>query len=82
MKMISPFCGTSGSSAIVHLVEIENGDFAVTMARQLIFSAYQYELYTALLTSADPMLSALAAKAVKEVDYHRDHADAMGAPAR
>ena len=58
----------------VHLVEIENGDFAVTMGRQLIFSAYQYELYTALLTSADPMLSALAAKAVKEVDYHRDHA--------
>ena len=58
----------------VHLVEIENGDFAVTMARQLIFSAYQFELYTALLTSADPTLSALAAKAVKEVDYHRDHA--------
>ena len=58
----------------VHLVEIENGDFAVTMARQLIFSAYQYELYTALLTSADATLAALAAKAVKEVDYHRDHA--------
>ncbi len=58
----------------VHLVEIENGDFAVTMARQLVFSAYQFELYTALLTSADPTLSALAAKAVKEVDYHRDHA--------
>jgi len=58
----------------VHLVEIENGDFAVTMARQLIFSAYQVELYTGLLTSADPTLSALAAKAVKEVDYHRDHA--------
>jgi ring-1,2-phenylacetyl-CoA epoxidase subunit PaaC len=60
----------------VHLVEIENGDFAVTMARQLIFSAYQYELYTALLTSTDSMLSALAGKAVKEVDYHRDHATA------
>ena len=58
----------------VHLVEIENGDFAVTMARQLIFSSYQYELYTALLTSIDPTLSGLAAKAVKEVDYHRDHA--------
>lgn len=58
----------------VHLVEIENGDFARAMARQLIFSAYQYELYSALLTSADPMLSALAGKAVKEVDYHRDHA--------
>jgi ring-1,2-phenylacetyl-CoA epoxidase subunit PaaC len=58
----------------VHLVEIENGDFAVTMARQLVFSTYQYELYRALLTSIDPTLSALAAKAVKEVDYHRDHA--------
>jgi len=58
----------------VQLVEIENGDFAVTMARQLIFSAYQFELYTALLASADPTLGALAAKAVKEVDYHRDHA--------
>ncbi|MET0865323.1 MAG: 1,2-phenylacetyl-CoA epoxidase subunit PaaC [Nakamurella sp.] len=58
----------------VQLVEIENGDFAVTMARQLIFSAYQYELYTALLKSTDPTLAALAAKAVKEVDYHRDHA--------
>jgi ring-1,2-phenylacetyl-CoA epoxidase subunit PaaC len=58
----------------LHLVEIENGDFAVTMARQLIFSAYQFELYTALLASTDQTLSALAGKAVKEVDYHRDHA--------
>jgi ring-1,2-phenylacetyl-CoA epoxidase subunit PaaC len=58
----------------LHLVEIENGDFAVTMVRQLIFSAYQFEMYGALLTSADPTLSALAGKAVKEVDYHRDHA--------
>jgi ring-1,2-phenylacetyl-CoA epoxidase subunit PaaC len=57
----------------VQLVEIPNGDFAVTMARQLIFSAYQYELYTALLASADPTLAGLAGKAVKEVDYHRDH---------
>jgi ring-1,2-phenylacetyl-CoA epoxidase subunit PaaC len=58
----------------VQLVEIPNGDFAMTMARQLIFSAYQFELYTALLGSADPTLRALAAKAVKEVAYHRDHA--------
>ena len=58
----------------MQLVEIENGDFAVTIARQLIFSGYQFELYTALLSSTDPTLSALAAKAVKEVDYHRDHA--------
>jgi len=58
----------------VQLVEIENDDFAVTTARQLLFSAYQYELYAALRNSADPTLAALAAKAVKEVDYHRDHA--------
>ena len=58
----------------VQLVEIPNGDFAVTMARQLVFSAYQYELYTALLASADETLAGLAGKAVKEVAYHRDHA--------
>ena len=58
----------------VQLVEIPNGDFAVTMARQLVFSAYQYELYTALEHSTDRTLAGLAGKAVKEVDYHRDHA--------
>jgi ring-1,2-phenylacetyl-CoA epoxidase subunit PaaC len=58
----------------VQLVEIPGGDFAVTMARQLVCSAYQHELYTALLTSADATLSGLAGKAVKEVAYHRDHA--------
>ena len=58
----------------VQLVEIGNGDVAVTIARQLIFSGYQYELYSALVTSTDPTLAGLAAKAVKEVAYHRDHA--------
>jgi ring-1,2-phenylacetyl-CoA epoxidase subunit PaaC len=58
----------------VQLVEIPNGDFAVTMARQLAFSAYQYELYGALLGSGDETLAGLAGKAVKEVAYHRDHA--------
>ncbi len=58
----------------VQLVEIPNGDFAVTVARQLVFSAYQYELYAALRHSTDPTLAGLAAKAVKEVAYHRDHA--------
>ncbi|WP_225754263.1 1,2-phenylacetyl-CoA epoxidase subunit PaaC [Actinotalea sp. Marseille-Q4924] len=58
----------------VCLVEIPNGDFAVTMARQLVFSAYQLELWTALRASAEPLLADLAGKAVKEVAYHRDHA--------
>lgn len=56
------------------LVEQENGDFGQTIARQLIFSAYQKELYTRLSGSTDPTLAAVAAKAVKEVDYHLDHA--------
>ena len=58
----------------VCLVEVPNGDFAATMARQLVFSAYQYELWTALRHSEEPTLAGLAAKAVKEVTYHRDHA--------
>lgn len=58
----------------VQLVEQPRGDFAHEMARMLWFSAYQCELYAALLTSADETLAAIAAKAVKEVDYHRDHA--------
>ena len=58
----------------VQLAEIPNGDFAVTMARQLVFSAYQYELYAALRSSGDATIAGLAGKAVKEVAYHRDHA--------
>lgn len=56
-----------------HLFEQPNGDFAVTIARQFIVSYYQYELYTRLMDSTDPTLAAISAKAVKEVDYHRDH---------
>ncbi|MGH9039440.1 MAG: 1,2-phenylacetyl-CoA epoxidase subunit PaaC [Acidimicrobiia bacterium] len=56
------------------LVEHPNGDFAVTMARQLFFSTYQLALYRRLTASTDETLAAVAAKAVKEVDYHRDHA--------
>ncbi|MDQ6740508.1 MAG: phenylacetate-CoA oxygenase subunit PaaC [Actinomycetota bacterium] len=56
-----------------HLFEQPNGDFAVTIVRQFIVSYYQYELYRRLTASADATLAAIAAKAVKEVDYHRDH---------
>lgn len=60
----------------VRLAEQENGDFGQTIARQLIFSYYQYELYTELMESEDPTLAAIAAKALKEVEYHQDHATA------
>src|SRR5699024_3734337 len=56
------------------LVEQENADVGQTIARQLIFSFYAYELYSRLLASTDETLAAIADKALKEVDYHRDHA--------
>ncbi|MGK5643577.1 Phenylacetic acid catabolic protein, partial [Streptomyces sp. URMC 126] len=51
-----------------------NGDFAHTMARQLYFSTYQELLY-GRLAHGDGPFAPLAAKAVKEVAYHRDHAE-------
>ncbi|MEP7191856.1 MAG: 1,2-phenylacetyl-CoA epoxidase subunit PaaC [Actinomycetota bacterium] len=56
-----------------HLVEQPNGDFARTIARQLVVSTFQYLLYSRLLDSSDAVLAAIGAKAVKEVDYHQDH---------
>ena len=56
------------------LFQQPNGDFAQTIARQLVASVYLFELYTALQGSSDETLAAIAGKAVKEVEYHRDHA--------
>jgi ring-1,2-phenylacetyl-CoA epoxidase subunit PaaC len=56
------------------IVELENGDFGRTMARQLLVSAYSLPLWQALTSSADTDLAAIAGKAVKEVGYHLDHA--------
>lgn len=58
----------------VHLVEQPNGDFAATMARLLVFSAWRLALLEQLRSSADPVLAAVAEKGVKEVRYHREHA--------
>ncbi|MFG2757717.1 1,2-phenylacetyl-CoA epoxidase subunit PaaC [Streptomyces wuyuanensis] len=58
----------------LQLVEQPNGDFAHTIARQLYFSTYQRLLY-GQLAAGDGELTGLAAKAVKEVAYHQDHAE-------
>ncbi|MQA05042.1 MAG: phenylacetate-CoA oxygenase subunit PaaC [Streptosporangiales bacterium] len=58
----------------VQLVELPTGDFGRTIARQLLFSTYQHLLYAELAHSGDERLAGIAAKAVKEVAYHRDHA--------
>ena len=54
------------------LVEQPNGDFAQTIARQLLFSTWQHMLYERLVSSTDERIAAVAAKAVKEVAYHRE----------
>jgi ring-1,2-phenylacetyl-CoA epoxidase subunit PaaC len=58
----------------VKLVERPMTDFGVAMARLLAFATYQLHLYRALSTSSDTTLAGIAAKAVKEVAYHVDHA--------
>lgn len=50
------------------------GDYAVTIVRNLLFSAYQVELWQALSGSADSELAAIAAKSLKEARYHLRHA--------
>ena len=58
----------------VHLVEQECSGFGFEMARLLWFATYQRELYAALRASTVEVLAGVAGKALKEVDYHRDHA--------
>jgi ring-1,2-phenylacetyl-CoA epoxidase subunit PaaC len=54
----------------VQLVELPNGDFADTMARQLYFDHAHLLLLRGLAASADGRVAEIAAKAVKEVTYH------------
>jgi ring-1,2-phenylacetyl-CoA epoxidase subunit PaaC len=54
------------------LVEQPNGDFAQTIARQLLFSTWQHMLYQGLEQSTDERIAAISAKGVKEVAYHRE----------
>lgn len=55
------------------LVEQPNGDFAVTMMRQLLFTAFSYHLQAAFLSSTDEQLRSIAEKAIKETTYHLRH---------
>ena len=54
------------------LVEQPNGDFAQTIARHLLYATWQHMLLQRLTKSSDQFLREFAAKAVKEIAYHRD----------
>ena len=56
------------------LTEQPNGDFGQTMVRQLFYSAFADPYWRAMTASADPTLSAIAAKSEKESAYHLRHA--------
>jgi len=55
------------------LVERPNGDFGVTIMRQFLFDAYRRPLFERLANSSDEMISAIAAKSLKETKYHLKH---------
>jgi len=64
----------------VALAEYADQDFAELVARLLIFASWRLALFEELAGrgssagAADPVLAAIAAKAVNELAYHRDYA--------
>lgn len=56
------------------LVEQPNGDFAQTIARQVLFDAAGAHVLEQLAKSKHPRLAAIAGKAAKEARYHVRHA--------
>ncbi|WP_292670626.1 1,2-phenylacetyl-CoA epoxidase subunit PaaC [Nocardioides sp.] len=58
----------------VRLVEVPHGDFGHLVARLLLFATARLAAFERLTAHADPVLSAIAAKGVKELAYHRDYA--------
>ena len=64
------FLRDGGAYRNLLLVEMPNGDFATTMARQLYFDHFHLLLLRALARSEDPRVAEIAAKSAKEVTYH------------
>jgi len=58
----------------VAMVELPNDDFARTMLRNLLVTAFQAQLWEGLRKSRYAPLAAIAAKSAKETRYHLRHA--------
>ena len=56
-----------------HIMELPVGDFAFTTCRQFLVDVYDYFYYRDLQGSADSTLAAIAAKTLKECEYHLRH---------
>jgi ring-1,2-phenylacetyl-CoA epoxidase subunit PaaC len=68
------FGRTEGEFRNVWLAEVTDADFGGLIARLLVFSTWRLALTGRLRSSRDPVLAAVAAKAVKEHTYTRDYA--------
>jgi ring-1,2-phenylacetyl-CoA epoxidase subunit PaaC len=68
------FFRNDGQFRNVRLVELDNGDFAVTIVKLLLLASARIAIFEQLVDSRDHVLSAVAAKGVKELAYHRDYA--------
>jgi ring-1,2-phenylacetyl-CoA epoxidase subunit PaaC len=55
------------------LAEQPNGDFARTLVRQFLYSAFADLYWRAMMASVDPTLAAIAARSEKESAYHLRH---------
>ncbi|MBW8740204.1 MAG: phenylacetate-CoA oxygenase subunit PaaC [Streptomyces turgidiscabies] len=58
----------------VLLAELPIGDFAFSITRLLVLSSWRLAHLERLAAHRDPVLAAIAAKAVKELTYHRQYA--------
>jgi len=56
------------------LLELPNGDYAFTIARQFYFSSFYLLFLNKLKNNTDSFLSGFAEKSIKEVRYHLQHA--------
>jgi ring-1,2-phenylacetyl-CoA epoxidase subunit PaaC len=52
------------------ICELPNGDWAQTILRQFFFSTFQQLMYQKMMHSSDNQLAAIAAKSIKETNYH------------
>jgi len=58
----------------VRLVERADADFAELVVRLLVFATWRLAVFERLRAGADPVLAAIAGRAVNELAYHRDYA--------
>ena len=52
------------------ICELPNGDWAHTILRQFFFSTFQQLMYQKMMQSSENQLAAIAAKSIKETNYH------------